>query len=73
MASFHKRDAAKPFGFSLLSLSEAIKGSKTASTSLPDVKITDMIFSTPNNNSCGTNGVNPELLTAANKNRAASL
>jgi len=51
----------RPLGFLLLSLMEAIKGSKTASTSLPEDKITGRIFNTPNSSNCGINGVNPEL------------
>jgi len=52
----------RPFGFSLLSLKDAIKGSKIASTNRPDAAITDRIFNTPNNINCGISGLKPALL-----------
>jgi len=51
-----------PLGFALLSLSDAMKGSKIASINRPEAAITDRIFKTPNNMSCGISGVNPALV-----------
>src|ERR1700761_8789751 len=61
MAHFIK-GMRRPFGFSLLSLKEAMNGSNTASTNLPEAAMTDMILSTPNNISCGMSGFKPALL-----------
>ena len=51
----------RPFGFLLLSLSEAINGSNKASINLPDAAIMERILTTPNNSICGTNGTKPAL------------
>ena len=51
----------RPLGLVLLSLNEAMKGSKMASTNLPDAAITDMIFNTPKSINCGMSGFKPAL------------
>jgi hypothetical protein len=51
----------RPLGLVLLSLNEAINGSKTASINLPEAAMIDMMLSTPNTSNCGTSGINPEL------------
>jgi len=61
MAHFIK-GIRRPFLLLLLSLSEAMNGSKIASTNLPDAAITERIFNTPNNISCGMSGFKPALL-----------
>ena len=50
-----------PFGWSLLSLMNAMNGSKRASKNLPETVIMDIILIMPNNNNWGISGTKPEL------------